>query len=76
MSARESTLYFLELIKEQIKLTDQERSREHFGVVGAFPSAVLEVRGQPEEVVLGGKGSKVKRRPAAAEGAFRGQTWW
>lgn len=45
-----------------IKLTDQKRSREHFGVVGTFPAAVLERRSQPKDVILRrGRGSEVKQ---------------
>lgn len=45
-----------------IKLTDQKRSREHLGVVGTFPAAVLERRSQPKDVLLRrGKGSEVKQ---------------
>lgn len=45
-----------------IKLTDQKRSREHLGVVGTFPAAVLERRSQPKDVILRRrKGSEVKQ---------------
>lgn len=45
-----------------IKLTDQKRSREHLGVVGTFPAAVLERRSQPKDVILRrGEGSEVKQ---------------
>lgn len=43
MTGSESNAGFLELIKAEIKLTDQKRGREHFGVIGAFPAAVLEM---------------------------------
>lgn len=52
MSGLESRVHFLELIKEEIKLTDQKWSREHFGVIGAFPSAVLKMQRQPKDVIL------------------------
>lgn len=34
------------------RLTEQERRRQHLGIVGALPPAVLEVRGKSEDVVL------------------------
>lgn len=74
MSSPESNVYFLELI-EEFKLTDQKRGREHFGVIGAFPAAVLEMRGESKDVILWREGSKFNTRPAKAtsglaEGTF------
>lgn len=66
MSTSESSVHFLELIEAEIKLTDQKRSREHFGVVGAFPAAILKMRGESKDVVLRWKGSKFKTRAAKA----------
>lgn len=56
-------MYFLELIKAGTQLTDQKRGWQHFGVIGAFPAAILEMRGQSKEVILWRKGSKFNMRP-------------
>lgn len=66
MTGSEANVNFLELIKAKIKLTDQKWGREHFGVVGAFPAAVLEMWGQSKDVVLRWKGSEFKMRPEKA----------
>lgn len=68
MSGLESRVYFLELIKEEIKLTDQKWSREHFGVIGAFPSAVLEMQGQPKDVILRWERVKVQTEASKSRG--------
>lgn len=52
--------------KAGIKLTDQERGRQHLGVVGAFPAAVLEMRGQSEDVVLRSERSEFNKGPVKA----------
>lgn len=39
-----------------VRLTEEERRRQHLGVVGTLPAAVLEVRGKSEDIVLGVKG--------------------
>lgn len=60
MTSSEVTASSLEVIKAHIKLTKEKWGWEHFGVVGAFPAAVLKLWGQSEDVVL--RWEKVKDR--------------